>query len=667
MQAYCVEKDTISHFLNEIVIETKVNTSPIRTPNIGTLKMDLGFMHRLPKIFGNADPIHYMQMLPGIQTNAEYDAGLHIQGCENSHNLISIEGVPVYNASHLLGFFSTFNPAHFSKISITKSAIANDGHSRIGGILNMELNDEVPKNVNGEFSVGLISSQGTLRLPIGKNAAVFTSLRLSYLNFLYAPLLRIDDKQLLYSFGDINVSYIQRIGVNHTLSANLYSGIDNARLAESEHIKKDDMSLGIMSSFDAQTIWGNLLGSLHWTYKFKAGKVKQNLYYSGYRNKLRLISDYAVGLPSGIYDIGYQAKAVYCNWESGISIVNHNITPQKPEYAGIFINTTSEEYKQNVIEGNLFAKYSGSILSEIYYDVALKADLYSNFKGYNYRALNPYAMLAYDTRKFGRLELSYSHQHQYLFNCGFTSLGMPVEFWIGADGKNKPQYAHNFQIGYMREIFNGMFDVKFEAYYKMLYNQIEYNGSPLDILNKEYSADNIIIRGNGYNYGASIMLNKVTGNLTGWLSYSFGRAMRKYDVFGNKWFSANHERIHEINLVATYKIGKRWDIGGTFAYASGTPFTSVKYFYIMNNNILTEFGEHNANRLADYIRLDLSVNYDIIKKENVTAGFNLSIYNLLCRKNEIYYGLKISKNNFKFEATSLLADMLPSISFYYKF
>ena len=628
------------------------------------------FMQRLPKIFGNADPLHYTQMLPGIQTNAEYDAGLHIQGCENSHNLISIAGVPVYNASHLLGFFSTFIPSHFSRMSITKNATANEGYSRIGGIMNMELNEKVPENLNGEFAVGLMSSQGTIRIPFGQNAALFTSLRLSYLNLLYRPILKIDDKNLKYSFGDINATYLHKIGNRHTLHIDLYSGIDNAKLeypSKSSTEYTNQMPMGIIESILPKTTWGNLLGAIHWKYRFRVGYLNQSLYYSGYRNHFNVSGQYNISLPSGIYDIGYRSKVTIDNLETGISIISHNTTPQTPEYHNSYIKTDSPDYRQHTIEGSLHARYSDNIFNDIYYDVALKGDLYSDFKGYTTTALNPYAMIAYDTWKAGRIEFCYSHQYQYLLNSGFTSLGMPVEFWISADADNKPQHAHNFQFAYKREIFNRKYDLNIEAYYKILYNQIEYNGSPLDILNKEYSLKKVIISGNGYNYGANIMLNKLTGKLTGWVSYSFGRAMRRFDIYGNKWFPASHERIHEVNMVLAYKIGKRFDIGSTFAYASGTPFTSVKYFYIMNNNILTEFGEHNANRLKDYIRLDISANYDIVKKENRTAGINISIYNVLCRKNEIYYGLKLNNNGFKFQATSLLTTILPSISFYYKF
>ena len=658
VQAYCIEKDSVlSKNLEDIVIVSEKISSPVKNSDTKTIKLDMEFMHSLPKIFGNSDPLHYTQMFPGIQTNAEYDAGLHIQGCENSHNLISIEGVPVYNATHLLGFFSTFNPSHFSSMSITKSATASDGYSRIGGIMNMELHDKVPEKTNGEISAGLISTQGTIHIPFGKKAVLSTSLRVSYLNMLYSSLLKINEGDLKYSFGDINLTYLQKIGERHTLHIDFYSGIDNAKLQiPTKNIFSDN-----------RTSWGNTLGAIHWNYKFSEGNLKQSLYFTGYRNKLTLNGNYKIGLPSEIYDIGYRSKVLFKNLEAGISVISHNITPQAPIYNNIAIASYDHIQKQHTIESSIYASYKGKFLKNFHYDISLKGDLYSNLKNYTHTALNPHAMLAYETWKTGRIEFNYTLQHQYLLNCGFTTLGMPVEFWISADADNKPQHAHNFLLGYRREIFKGKYEISFEAYYKMLYNQIEYNGNPLDMLNKSYSLKNIIIKGNGYNYGANIMLNKLTGKLTGWISYSYGRALRKFDIYGNKWFPANHERIHELNIVAAYKIGKRFDIGGTFAYASGTPFTAVKYVYLMNNNIITEYGEHNSNRLKDYIRLDISANYDIIKKENKTAGVNISIYNALCRKNEIYYGLKLNNNGFSFSSSSFLTNTLPSISFYYKF
>lgn len=657
-QAQSVENDSIMpYFLDDIVIISEKYSSALKNTDTRTLKLDMEFMHRMPKILGNADPLRYTQMLPGIQTNSEYDAGIHIQGNENSHNIISIEGIPVYNAAHLLGIFSVFNPSHFPRMSLTKSSTAKDGYSRIGGIINMELPDEVPARFNGEVNVGLMSSQGTARIPIGKKAALFTSLRLSYINLLYSPLLKIDDGKLLYSFGDVNISYLQKIKENHTLQFDFYTGIDDATL-------KDPTS---KLYFKTNVKWGNMTGTAHWEYKYKEGYMKQSLYYSGYRNVFSIKGDYNIKGPSEIYDFGYRSKATYKNFEFGISLTNHNITPQTPVFEEDYIHSNRKNNTQNVIQGDIYIGYSGKIFRNFSYDVALKGDVYSNLQGYNNTKLNPHARIGYENRKFGYIDFSYSLQHQYLINAGFTTLGMPVEFWFGADKNFAPQASHNFHITYKRELFRGKYDISIEAYYKRLYNQVEYKSSPLDILNKEYSLESSLIKGDGYNYGVNLMINKLTGKLTGWITYSFGRALRRFAMYGNKWFPSNHERIHEANIVATYRIGRRWDVGATFTYASGTPFTSVKNFYFINSNILTEFGEHNANRLKDYIRLDISVNYDFIKRDNRTAGANLSIYNVLCRKNEIYYGLKVYNNSFRFQRFTFMTNILPSVSLYYKF
>lgn len=655
----CAGNDTIfSSKLEDFVVSSRRISSPLNNNDTKAITMDMQFLHRLPKILGNADPLRYSQMLPGIQTNCEYDAGVHILGCENSHNIISIEGVPVYNATHLLGLFSTFNPSHFSQVSIKKSVTANEGHSRIGGAVDMKLYDSIPSRINGEVTVGMMSSQGTLRIPFGKTSALFTSFRASYLNLLYSSLLKINDVQLLYSFGDLNATYVQKFGNKHTLYIDFYSGIDNAKLA------------GPNSElyFNSADKWGNLLGAAHWDCKLEGGELRQSLYFSGYRNKLSISGFYKIGLPSEIYDIGYRSTFSRRNLETGVSLVNHNVKPQVPEYGNINVTQKNLGNDQHTFEGTVYVRYSGYLWNWFNYDFTLKGDVYSDFKGYTYTALNPYATVAYDTPRAGRVEFSYSQQHQYLLNCGFTSMGLPVEFWLSANREFKPQYSHNFQVSYRREIFKGRYDVCVEAYYKRLYNQVEYNGSPLDILNKEYSLKDIIAAGgNGRNFGVNVMLNKLTGRLTGWVSYSFGRSLRQFDIHGRRWFPSNHERIHELNVVAAYRIGNRFDIGGTLSYATGVPYTMVKSLYVVNNNILSDFGEHNAFRLKDYLRLDISANYDFLRKNGHTAGVNLSVYNALCRQNEISYGLRSSVKGITFKGLSAFTSVLFSISLYYKF
>ena len=350
-----------------------------------------------------------------------------------------------------------------------------------------------------------------------------------------------------------------------------------------------------------------------------------------------------------------------------MNFVDHHISPQAPEY-GSYTIVRNDVPVQHASELSAYAGCSGVITGGLCYGMALKGDIYRNEQDdYVSSSLNPSISLAYNKKRVGELMLVYSCQHQYLHNTGFTNIGFPVEFWFGSDGVNKPQRAHNIQLLYKKELGRGKYILDLGVYYKELYNQIEYNSSPLDLLNKEYDLDANLLHGKGYNYGVNISINKCSGRLTGWLAYSYGRALRKFDTLGDKWFPANHERVHELNSVAAYRINKKMDIGANFIFASGTPFTVPKYFYIINGNVITEFDEHNAARLKPYMRLDLSFNYDIVNTDDKTSGINISLYNALFKSNSIYYRFKVYEGGYALRGVSFLSRILPSISYYYKF
>ncbi len=650
-------QDSVPKFLDSLVVSANRYSSPIKSIGMQGVSMDMDFMHRMPKILGNADPMRYTQLLPGVQTNNEYDAGLHIHGCENSHNLISIADVPIYNAAHMLGLFSTFNASHFSKMSVKKQITAEDAISRIGGVMNMVHSDTVPEKTNGEFSVGLMSSQGTIRVPINEKSALFASLRLSYLNLLYGSLLEIDGSKLEYSFSDLNLTYLNNINKNHRLYIDFYTGNDNATLKD----KNSELY------YNTTMRWGNMLAAAHWEYEKDNNKVKQSIYYTGYYNRMQMRGKYDFRLPSGIYDFGYKIDAKIDNIDFGINVIKHHISPQAPEIDSYNIHKNSVR-QQQAIELSGYAQYVGKITDNISYDIAIKGDYYHNSEeSYSYSSLNPSASLTYKEAYLGELYFLYTKQHQYLLNCGFTNIGFPVEFWFGSNKKNRPQIAHNLQLIYKRDLLESKYTIDLELYYKKLYNQIEYNSSPLDLLNTEYNLNNNLLHGKGYNYGVNISINKCSGRLTGWLAYSYGRALRKFDTLGDKWFPANHERVHELNSVVAYRINKKMDIGANLIFASGTPFTVPKYFYIINGNVITEFDEHNAARLKPYMRLDLSFNYDIVNTDDKTSGINISLYNALFMSNSLYYRFKVYEGGYALRGVAFLSRILPSISYYYKF
>ena len=196
---------------------------------------------------------------------------------------------------------------------------------------------------------------------------------------------------------------------------------------------------------------------------------------------------------------------------------------------------------------------------------------------------------------------------------------------------------------------------------------MEYYGDFFDFFNSSYSLEDHLLHGKGFNYGINFIIHKQTGNPTGWISYSYGRALRR---FNNPDFSgiypANHERIHELNAVCTYKYDK-WDFSGTFVFASGAPFTAPEAFYLSSGQIITKFGEHNACRMRPYIRLDLSATYILTKDQKQESGINFSLYNALRRYNDVMYRISVEDYGYRYTAIGFFLQLVPSISYYHKF
>ena len=199
-------------------------------------------------------------------------------------------------------------------------------------------------------------------------------------------------------------------------------------------------------------------------------------------------------------------------------------------------------------------------------------------------------------------------------------------------------------------------------------NQVEYKGDLFDLFMEEYDLDRNLLKGRGWNYGVTAMLHKQSGNLTGWVSYSWGRALRRFrNPEYPGIYPANHERIHELNAVCSYK-WRRWDFAGTFIYASGLPFTAPESYYLASGRLIMSYGEHNACRMRPYIRLDLSATYAFKKADAFEHGINLSVYNALSRRNDVLYRLRVTpENKYAYVPMGFLLELVPSVSYYIKF
>lgn len=644
------QTDSLYLQLDSTTFVSHRNNSVIRKNMEGALVVDMDKMQKLPKLMGNNDPVHFVRLLPGVQTSSDSDAGIHIQGCDNSHNDISLGGVPVYGANHLLGLFSVFNPSHYQSMSYS----GNSSSGRLGGMMRMELPERIDSKVGGNLSVGMMAAQASLGFRLGEKSGLKLSARHSYLDLLYKRWMKINDSPFAYGFGDYNVTYMYSSGKDRVW-IDAYFGNDAVTL--------NDSSYGLGISLD----WGNLIGAVHWERKFENLKQKHSVYYSGYASESTVSQiDAKAFVDSRIFSAGYKGMVESKRFKADAEIVYHDVIPQSPEISGLFEEVSIRE-RQRAVESSAAGSYYCSFWGRFDVDAGLKASLFAGTDDYIFWGLSPKVSMSYDFYNFGKLSAEYGWKHQYLFQTGLANVGFPLEFWLLPGRYSKPQYCQYAGLSYETGIFNDMFSLSVDLYGKRLYNQLEYKGDMLDLFMSEYDLQSSLLKGKGWNYGLNINIHKRSGNPTGWVSYSIGRSLRSFDnPEYPDIYPANHERIHELNAVCVYEYG-RWDFSGTFIYAGGLPFTAPESFYLSSGKIITLYGEHNAERMRPYIRLDLSVDCTLSEKDGCEHGINLSVHNVLARENEVMYRLYVNDEGFSFNYMAFPLKLMPSLSYYFRF
>lgn len=522
----------------------------------------------------------------------------------------------------------------------------------------MQLPDTLKERVTGSVSVGIMSSQGTVGLRIRDRSHLRVSARRSYLNLLYGRWLTLNESRIKYGFGDYNITYIWDSGNGDRIWVDGYFGRDKAGMDE----KSYDMGVGLQ--------WGNYMGAVHWRHKGDVLTHSHSLFSSGYMSKADVSqSDARVYLPSFINAAGYKGDLVWNDLRTRWNMTYYHAMPQLPQVSGLFNSTEPQKEIQNALESTLAADYT----YDFAYDWRLKAGIQGVFLLNPESELNgnvtPDVSLSYNARRFGKIELNYNWKQQYVFQTGLSNVGFPIEFWFVAGKYSRPQYSQNISLSYDLNFCREMFAFSCNLYYKQLYNQVEYKGDLFDLFLETYDLNTCLLKGRGWNYGVNMMLHKQSGDITGWVSYSLGRALRKFDnPEYTGIYPANHERIHELNAVCSYRYD-RWDFAGTFTYASGLPFTAPGSYYISSGKIVANYGEHNACRMRPYIRLDLSATFTIRKDAKQENGVNVSIYNVLARRNDVMYRLRVVEedNKFGYKAMSFGLCLVPSVSYYHKF
>ena len=648
-----VPADTISvSTLDSVVVSSFARTVGINGSAAKGLDIRMSALEAYPKVLGTADPLKYVQSLPGVTTNSEWESGLIIQGCEAGQSIIKLCDVPVYGQGRLLGLFSVFNPGHFDKIRFKTSTASR----RIGGEFCMNTADTLSRALHGEANVGPVSTHATMVFPIGEKSSMAVSARRSFIDIFYKGLLKMDESEMNYKFYDINASYLYKPDEFNTIDVNAYFGLD------------DGLAGNDKSSQKIKGRWNNAVANIRWRHRKNDFNITTQAYGSVFfMNGYMTIGENSGFLDDHIANVAIHSTAEWRGWNFSAEADYYNIQPQNFHVLSSGSKSDHIQPEQHSILSTLKSSYRLSF-GDFALTPSLAASLYSDLSDKNFfPRIDPELSAEYNFYKGGHLNLDLGYKHQYLFMTGMTNSGFPVEFWLGCGKYSKPQASLYGTLSYSVNLLNDTFSVNLQAYGKRLWNIVEYSGGLASIADMNYNLQDMLLAGSGCNYGITTHIQKNSGKLTGWLSYSWGRALRKFDNPNFPYiYPSSHERRHELNAVASYKI-RKWTFGGNFIFASGMPYTPVSSAYYLNQTLMVKYGERNSKSLSPYIRLDLSVGFDIHNSGRFRDGVNVSVQNATARGNQMTAVLKIKDGKYSYAPIKFLIPVLPSINYYCTF
>ncbi|GAB3535064.1 TonB-dependent receptor [Pontibacter brevis] len=664
---------------------------------------------QLPRLIGEADAIKALQLMPGVQAGLEGSSDLVVRGGSPDQNLILLDGVPVYNVSHLLGLFSVFNPDAIKTVDLIKGGFPAPYGGRLSSVVDVQLKEGNNQAFSGEGAIGLISSKLLLEGPIKNEKTSFLiAARRTYLDLLAAAGAAMSGETISnYNFYDLNAK------VNHTFSStdrlflSLYAGQDKF----SDEQEYQNFNLNEQEDFNMR--WGNSTSSLRWNHTF-GPRLFSNFTLTHTRYSFSQQSELqrqeneqslyrATDYSSSIRDWGAKADFDFLlnakhSIRFGASFTDHTFRPESVNLKTDTLTLTTDSF--SIIRAQEFYTYAED---RIQLSERLQANVGLHLSGFNvngkfYSSLQPRLALGYTSDTGISVRTSYATMAQYLHLVSNTSTGTPTDIWVPATDKVKPQRSWQATLG-AAAVLARQWELTSDLYYKEMQDVAEFREGA-NFINDFLSAgpetnfanfvsppyETRLVRGKGWSYGSEWMLRKRTGKTTGWLGYTLAWSWRQLDSinFGQK-YPYTYDSRHSISLVANHQLTEKLSIGGSWLYRTGFVTTLPAASYKAYNEVhfhegaswstienVDYLGERNNYRMPAYHRLDLSLTHTKKKKWG-ERSWNISIYNVYNHRNPFY--LRLSRpytgsaagNNSRQLYQVSLFPVLPSFSYGFKF
>lgn len=646
--------------MQEVEVQARAARALETSPE-GRLYWRMESLADMPHVLGNADPLRALQLLPGVATNNDYASGIHIQGCTPAQSLLEMDGAPVFNAAHLLGLFSVFTTSHFRGMALVKNRHDASFANRTGGRLSFYPIDSVAHAAHLDATVSFMESEGTLTLPAGRHSALYLSARGSYLNLLYGGLLEFDGMAMRYGLQDYNLTFVSQPGTRDKLRMSLYHGRDHTRLLQQDFQDQN------------RADWQNTAAALHHEHHGPSSTFSQKATFSHYRSNVDMeTGGMDFSLASAIQQAGYAPEWEWTTddvqWQAGADYHYYRVKPMTFHVTGTAARNASPTLTEQAHEASAYVQSRIPLGQKWQADAGIRLSYFHSRPGKGFFLPAPRLTLRFDPAPAHSLSLHYGLYAQYLHQIPVSNGGLPVDYWTVSSGDTQPGQAHSLALSYRYAHPSGTWEFEAEAYYKHLTRQHEYYGSILNMLSGAYSVAQNLVHGKGRNYGLNLMLKKNRGRLTGWIGYALSRSERRFpEINATEWFNSSYDRRHDLSVVANYRFNGHWSLGGNFVYASGTPYTRTNALYVINNNLVGQYGKYNGAHLPPTHRMDVALTYRFAPRGRTMHSLNFSVYNLYARRNVLFRYLGFEGKQFGYKSVYSLCRMLPSIGYTLKF
>lgn len=680
--------------INVVEVTGEKAEDNIKSVEMSVNKIDSRTIKKIPALLGEADVIKSILLLPGVSTVGEGSTGFNVRGGGIDQNLVLLDEAPVYNSSHLFGFFSVFNPDAVKNVKLIKGGIAPEYGGRLSSILDIRMKEGNKKEFTGAGGVGVIFSRLSLEGPIKKDKASFLIAgRRSYADVLAKPFLNENLKDSKFFFYDLTAKVNVEIDEKNKLFLSGYFG-------------RDVFGSGFLFN------WGNATATARWNHIFSE-KLFMNLtaFYSDY--------DYAFGIDEDNADDDFEWNSsivsssikpdfsYYVNNNNtvkfGAQVIHYDFKPAEAKFAsagqqndfslpekygletGIYFqNEQKINARMSLLYGFRISRFNylgGEAPKQNYRDtipgVAKPLDSEIPFKKNEtiaaYNNFEPRFSIKYDLNEFSSVKGSYNRMSQYLHLISNTVASTPIDIWLPTSNNIKPQLADQIAIGYFRNFKKNKYETSAEIYVKDFQNQIDYIDNADIFFNEQLEGE--LLSGDGRAYGIEFYVKKNTGKLTGWISYTVARSERQVEGISNgDWYPTRFDRTHNLSVVNSYELNKKWSFSANFIFSSGTPATFPTNRYEIQGVVVAHNADNKRNnyRIPSYHRLDLSAT--LTPKKNVDRKWKgewvFSIYNVYNRRNPFSIYFEQNEDNPRQTDAiryAVIGSLVPAVSYNFNF